>query len=128
MDWSQDTIVPSVQHGAAAIESWAVDYKDAITLFVTSGDVASKGLVGCPKCYDNLPQTIARLVATVQPGASAVATSRGHEPGVRLSSLARLQLELAAAVGNEDYERAARVRDEIRSLAMQSDTDRVGGQ
>jgi len=90
--------------------------------------VASKGLVGCPKCYDKLPQTVARLVATVQPGVATAATSRRHEPGLRLSSLARLQLELAEAVGNEDYERAARVRDEIRAWSTHSDTAQGGGQ
>ncbi len=40
VDWSQDAIVPSVVHGAAAVESWVTDYKDAITLFVATGDVA----------------------------------------------------------------------------------------
>ncbi len=41
VDWSKDAIVPSVAHGAAAKESWLTDYKDVITLFVASGDVAS---------------------------------------------------------------------------------------
>ncbi|MBC7250696.1 MAG: extracellular solute-binding protein [Anaerolineae bacterium] len=41
VDWSQDAIVPSVIHGAAAKESWVTDYKDVITLFVASGDVAA---------------------------------------------------------------------------------------
>jgi glucose/mannose transport system substrate-binding protein len=41
VDWSQDAIVPSVAHGAAAIESWATDYKDVLTLFLASGDVAA---------------------------------------------------------------------------------------
>ncbi len=40
VDWNQDAIVPSVVHGAAAIEAWVTDYKDVITLFVASGDVA----------------------------------------------------------------------------------------
>lgn len=40
VDWSQDAIVPSVVHGAAAIESWVTDYKDAIVLFVATGDTA----------------------------------------------------------------------------------------
>ncbi|MFQ6057904.1 MAG: extracellular solute-binding protein [Anaerolineae bacterium] len=39
-DWQTDAIVPSVIHGAAAIESWVTDFKDAVTLFVASGDVA----------------------------------------------------------------------------------------
>ena len=39
-DWKSNALVPSVIHGAAAIESWAAKYKDALALFVTSGDVA----------------------------------------------------------------------------------------
>jgi glucose/mannose transport system substrate-binding protein len=39
-DWASNAIVPSVVHGAASIESWATDYKDTITLFVSGGDVA----------------------------------------------------------------------------------------
>jgi glucose/mannose transport system substrate-binding protein len=41
VDWSKDAIVPSMTHGAAAVESWLTDYKDVLTLFVASGDVAS---------------------------------------------------------------------------------------
>ncbi|MBC7263723.1 MAG: carbohydrate ABC transporter substrate-binding protein [Chloroflexi bacterium] len=40
-DWATDAIVPSVMHGAAAYESWVADFKDAIALFITTGDVAS---------------------------------------------------------------------------------------
>lgn len=39
-DWRANALVPSVMHGAAAYESWATEYKDAIALFVTSGNVA----------------------------------------------------------------------------------------
>lgn len=47
-DWAVDAIVPSVVHGAAAFESWATDFKDVLTLFVASGDVAAaqSGLAG----------------------------------------------------------------------------------
>jgi glucose/mannose transport system substrate-binding protein len=38
-DWSTDSIVPSIVHGAATIESWATDFKDVMTLFVSSGDI-----------------------------------------------------------------------------------------
>ncbi len=39
-DWSSNAIVPSVVHGAAAVEKWATVYKDIINTFVTKGDVA----------------------------------------------------------------------------------------
>jgi len=40
-DWAVDTIVPSVQHGAAAYDKWVVDYQDALTLFMATWDVAA---------------------------------------------------------------------------------------
>ncbi len=40
-DWSADAIVPSVVHGAAAVEKWATVYKDIINTFATKGDVAA---------------------------------------------------------------------------------------
>jgi glucose/mannose transport system substrate-binding protein len=38
-DWSSSPIVPSVVHGAAAVEKWATVYKDILNTFVTKGDV-----------------------------------------------------------------------------------------
>jgi glucose/mannose transport system substrate-binding protein len=52
VDWSQDAIVPSVYHGAAAIESWNTDYTDTITLFVASGDVAAAQAALQQACVD----------------------------------------------------------------------------
>ena len=40
-DWASDAIVPSVVHGAAAVEKWATIYKDIMNTFVTKGDVAA---------------------------------------------------------------------------------------
>jgi glucose/mannose transport system substrate-binding protein len=52
VDWSQDAIVPSVQHGAAAVLSWATEYKDITTLFVVSGDVAGTQAALQQACVD----------------------------------------------------------------------------
>ncbi len=51
-DWAADAIVPSPVHGAAAIESWVTDYKDIITLFVASGDVAGTQAALQEACVD----------------------------------------------------------------------------
>jgi glucose/mannose transport system substrate-binding protein len=40
-DWTKDTIVPSVVHGAAASPTWLQAYEDAVNAFVTKQDVAS---------------------------------------------------------------------------------------
>jgi len=38
-DWARDEIVPSVIHGAAAIEAWVTDFKDVIGMFLVTKDV-----------------------------------------------------------------------------------------
>jgi len=51
-DWASDAIVPSMFHGAAAIESWVLDFVDAIVLFVVSGDVAGTQAALGQACVD----------------------------------------------------------------------------
>ena len=40
-DWTTNTIVPSLAHGAAASEGWLTEATDAISAFVTNQDVAA---------------------------------------------------------------------------------------
>jgi glucose/mannose transport system substrate-binding protein len=51
-DWSADAIVPSVMHGAAAVESWVSDFKDAMALFISTGDVAGTQAALQAACVD----------------------------------------------------------------------------
>jgi glucose/mannose transport system substrate-binding protein len=51
-DWAVDAIVPSVQHGAAAYESWVADYDDALTLFMATWDVAGTQAALQQACVD----------------------------------------------------------------------------
>ena len=51
-DWQKDAIVPSVAHGAAAYESWAIKYKDILQAFVTSGDTAGAQAALQQACVD----------------------------------------------------------------------------
>jgi len=52
-DWSKDAIVPSVAHGAAAVEKWATVYKDILNTFATKGDVAATQTALQQACVDN---------------------------------------------------------------------------
>ncbi len=52
-DWAKDALVPSVEHGAATFESFAVKYQDTILLFVTSGDVARTQAALQAACKDS---------------------------------------------------------------------------
>ncbi|HVH32338.1 MAG TPA: ABC transporter substrate-binding protein [bacterium] len=51
-DWKTDALVPSVIHGAAAFESYALKYQDAMALFVTTGDVAKTQAALQAACKD----------------------------------------------------------------------------
>jgi len=51
-DWAKDAIVPSVVHGAAAYEAWATDYKNVVSLFLTTGDVAATQAALQAACVD----------------------------------------------------------------------------
>jgi glucose/mannose transport system substrate-binding protein len=52
-DWSSNAIVPSVAHGAAAVEKWATVYKDILNSFATKGDVATAQKSLQQVCVDN---------------------------------------------------------------------------
>ena len=52
-DWSSNAIVPSVAHGAAAVEKWATVYKDILNTFATRGDVAAAQKALQQACVEN---------------------------------------------------------------------------
>jgi len=52
-DWAVDAIVPSVAHGAAAVERWATAYKDVMNTFATKGDVQATQAQLQQLCKDN---------------------------------------------------------------------------
>lgn len=87
----------------------------------------SQGLFGCPHDYEVFAEYITPLIERAHGGATQhigkVPQRLGGgpaEPGGR-AQRARLQRELQEAVEREDYEVAARLRDQIE--ALQSDGD-----
>lgn len=73
------------------------------------------GRVGCPQCYETFREHLEPLLRRVH----GAVEHRGNAPSgrgevLRLQvELAQLRRELQEAVRREDYERAARLRDEI---------------
>ena len=74
------------------------------------------GTLGCPRDYEVFEHALAPLIARVHNGAT---THCGKIPAgapdemKKQMKLASLRQQLEAAVRNEDYERAAQLRDEI---------------
>ncbi|BAD42117.1 UvrB/UvrC motif-containing protein [Symbiobacterium thermophilum] len=85
---------------------------------MTYSQFAQSGLLGCPRCYQEMEQQLMPLIKRIQ----GTATHSGKVPK-RTGGLARkrrdlkiLRAQLASAVQGERYEEAARIRDQIRAL------------
>ncbi len=86
---------------------------------MTFGRFRQSGALGCADCYETFEQQLAPLIERAQNGATH---HRGKTP-VRAGSSVDRQLlitqlvkELDQAVGAEQYERAAQLRDRLRDL------------
>ncbi len=95
---------------------------------LTAADFRKHGRLGCPECYRDLALALAPMLAAMHRGAAHVGKRPAGEPVAEPSpvpaapaspaepppTLARLKAALAVAVNQEEYETAARLRDEIR--------------
>lgn len=85
---------------------------------MTRAEILKKGRLGCDRCYDVFAAEMLPVIVSLQHGDQHL----GKVPrraSVRLRNsveLARLRRELEQAVAGEDYERAARLRDQIKAL------------
>jgi protein arginine kinase activator len=84
-------------------------------------DFKKIGRLGCPECYDafeaQLVPVLRHVHGSTQHAGKKVAV-RGERARLR-ERVAALREDLSLAVRAEDYERAAAIRDEIRSLETQ---------
>ncbi|MCL2494716.1 MAG: UvrB/UvrC motif-containing protein [Oscillospiraceae bacterium] len=84
-------------------------------------EIIQSGHVGCAQCYETfaeqLQPTLQRIHGALRhtgkaPGADPAVAERGR----RQARIEHLRAQIASAVQEEDYERAAALRDEIRTL------------
>ena len=83
------------------------------------------GLLGCPECYDAFSEQLEPLVHRIQ-GQGRHAGKLPKRVGgalVQRRLLEEMRRELAAAVHEERFERAAELRDQIRALEQPETTD-----
>lgn len=84
----------------------------------TFSEFRSQGLLGCPNDYVAFEEVLSPLIAQAhENGTHHVGKIPPTRPRseVRQRELARLKRELGAAVAREDYETAARLRDQIKT-------------
>jgi len=82
-------------------------------------DFQTKGQLGCPHDYTVFREFLLPLIERAHEGQTrhiGKVPSTAEEKVHRLTDLVRLRRKLHDAVAHEDYEQAARVRDQIRTL------------
>lgn len=99
-----------------SFQSAAQEEKAACQCGMTLPRFRETGLLGCPQCYETFRPELMSIIERSQGG-------RRQHMGVRpvlaaqaQSGLEKLREELRWAVEKEDYEQAARLRDEIRAM------------
>ena len=86
---------------------------------MTFREFQSKGLLGCPNDYEVFNAVLAPLIERAHGGATHHVGKLPPEADLTVqkhTGLLRLRRELQDAIEQENYELAARVRDQIRSL------------
>lgn len=88
----------------------------------TYREFKNSGLLGCSNCYNVFNNTVLPILKRVQPSTEhngKIPVKGGKEIMVK-KELQRLKEELQRAIAMEEYEKAAELRDKIRSLEQQS--------
>jgi protein arginine kinase activator len=83
-----------------------------------AGDISRAGRVGCADCYSVFVAALEPARRRIHGGASHTGNipgSAGAEATLK-KRLAELKHEMKAAIENEEFENAAKLRDEIRGL------------
>jgi protein arginine kinase activator len=80
------------------------------------------GRLGCPTCYDAFAESLRGLLRRIHGSNENLGKSyrRNDEPGLAERDPDSLRRALEAAVGDEDFEKAAELRDRINRLNTRS--------
>lgn len=89
----------------------------------THADFKKSGRLGCPTCYDHFAEGLETILRGMHKGVRHV----GKIPlrckdSDRSGKLKALQQKLNKAIADENFERAAELRDEIKALSAQSES------
>ncbi|CDF58932.1 protein-arginine kinase activator protein McsA [Thermobrachium celere] len=93
---------------------------------MTFNDFRNKGRLGCGRCYSAFSQKITPIIKRVHGNiehTGKVPARTGGELKLR-RDIQRLKEELKIAINKEEYEKAAKLRDEIRYLESKLGTER----
>lgn len=74
------------------------------------------GLLGCPQCYLDFEDFLKTLLRRYHGTTRRLTSRKTGTPSPKIEEMNRLKGELERAIGLEDFEAAAKIRDRIKSL------------
>jgi protein arginine kinase activator len=88
----------------------------------TQQDFKKTGRLGCAQCYETFSEGLQQLLKGMHKGTKHLGKvpARLRRTIEREQELKKLQRDLKKAVAEEDYETAARIRDHIKGLQVES--------
>jgi len=116
-----NVLAKQLQIGKAAEELAKLDQRACPVCGITFFEFRNQGRLGCPHDYVYFEKELTPLVANIHGETRHVGKRpRGHEAGTdQQTELIRLRREMEEAKQKEHYERAAKIRDQIRELEQQ---------
>ncbi|MBI4430682.1 MAG: UvrB/UvrC motif-containing protein [Candidatus Omnitrophica bacterium] len=101
--------------------SEAVRLEKCSTCGQSIAELSKSGRLGCPDCYKNLQRSLLPIIKRVQRSTQHVG-KRPQKVSAKVKrqiTVRELEEKLKKFIAQEDYEKAAEVRDEIRKLAAE---------
>ena len=82
------------------------------------GEISKTGRFGCERCYDIFSDLIAIADAQIDTKEKSLKEDLGDkaDESVEFGKIKALENKMQSAIKNEDYESAAKIRDEIKKL------------
>ncbi len=89
-------------------------------------DIAKRGKVGCPNCYNEFKNELLPYIKRIHGNVKHIGKIPNMSPlaiTTKTDKLALLKDELSVLVKNEEFEKAAKIRDQIRSIENGGNTN-----
>ena len=90
-------------------------------------DIVSSGKIGCASCYEAFKDELAGTVERIHGRVKHIGRGVKKEKQVRENKEKELRKQLDKAVSEENYELAAKLRDEIKALGSGEDKNGTEG-
>ncbi len=109
--------------GQTAEELRELDQQTCPVCGIKFSEFRSQGRLGCPNDYQAFKTQLDSLILNIHSETDHTGKRPSHSPvrSERLTQLVRLRREMKTAVDEEQYERASRLRDEIRHIERAAD-------